>query len=47
MISQISPSCLPNYGEALTGQLVVSLAASLQIGKFIMEDDSQVAIMAL
>jgi hypothetical protein len=47
MISKISPPCLPNYGEALAAHLVVSLALSLNLGRFILEGDSQVVISAL
>lgn len=37
MISQVSEHCLPNYGEAPAARLVVSLASSLMLGKFIIE----------
>ncbi|XP_059428504.1 uncharacterized protein LOC132162261 [Corylus avellana] len=47
ILSQISLACLSNYGEALAAQLAVSLASSLHIGKFIIEGDSQVVILAL
>jgi hypothetical protein len=47
MISQVSLTCLPNYGEAFAGQLAVSLAASLHLGNFLLEGDSQVVILAL
>jgi hypothetical protein len=47
VISQINPSCDPNYGEALAAQLAVSLAASMNLKNFIMEGDSLVVITAL
>jgi hypothetical protein len=43
MISQISPHCLPNYGEALAARL----ADSLNLENFIIEGDSQVFILSL
>jgi ribonuclease HI len=47
IISQISPSCTANYGEALAAQLAFSLAATLKLRHFIIEGDSQIVIMAL
>ncbi|XP_059432574.1 uncharacterized protein LOC132165893 [Corylus avellana] len=47
MISQISPSCSPNLGEALAARLAVSLASSLRLDRFILEGDSEVVILAL
>jgi hypothetical protein len=47
MISQISPHCLPNYGEALVARLADSLAISLNLENFIIEGDSQVVILSL
>jgi hypothetical protein len=47
MASQLSPPCHPNYGEALAAKLAVSLASSLQLGRFILEGDSQVVLPAL
>jgi hypothetical protein len=46
-ISQISPPCDPNFGEALAALLAASLAVSLQLKKFIIEGDSQTVITAL
>jgi hypothetical protein len=46
-VSQISPPCSPNYGEAQGGLLVASLASSLQLHKFVLEGDSQMVISAL
>ena len=47
MLSQISPSCSPNVGEALAAQLAISLAASLLLDRFILEGDSEVVVLAL
>jgi hypothetical protein len=47
MISQIQSKCSPNKGEALAAQLAISLASSLHLNKFILEDDSQVVTLAL
>jgi len=47
MTSQLSPPCHPNYGEALAANLAISLASSLQLDHFILEDDSQVVLLAL
>jgi hypothetical protein len=47
MISQISPPCLPNYGEALAARLAASLACSLNSNNYIIEGDSQVVISSL
>jgi hypothetical protein len=47
MISQISPACLPNYGEVLAVHLAVSLAISLNLENFIIESGSQVVILSL
>ena len=47
MISQISPPCLPNMGEALATLLGVSLASQLYIDHFILEGDSKVVVSAL
>jgi hypothetical protein len=44
MVSQLSPPCHPNYGEALAAKLAVSLASSLQLDHFILEGDSQVVL---
>jgi hypothetical protein len=46
-ISQISPPCDPNFGEALAALLAASLAVSLQLKKIIIEGDSQTVITAL
>jgi hypothetical protein len=46
-ISQINPPCDPNYGEALVAQLATSLATSMNLKNFIIEEDSQVVIIAL
>jgi hypothetical protein len=47
MIFQIQSKCSPNKGEALAAQLAISLASSLHLNKFILEDDSQVVTLAL
>jgi hypothetical protein len=47
MISQISPPCLPNVGEALAALLGVSLASQLHIDRFILESDFEVVVSAL
>jgi hypothetical protein len=47
MDTKISSQCLPNMGEALTANLAVSLAVSLNIQRFILEGDSQIVILAL
>jgi hypothetical protein len=46
-ISQISPSCDPNFGEALAALLVVALAVILQLKNFTIEGDSLTVITAL
>jgi hypothetical protein len=46
-LSQISPPCDANYGEALTAQLAASLAVSLGLKTFSLEGDSAVVIAAL
>jgi hypothetical protein len=46
-ISQISPPCDPNYGEALATQLATSLAASMNLKNFIIEGDSLVVTTTL
>jgi hypothetical protein len=46
-LSQISPPCDANYGEALTAQLTASLAVSLGLKTFSLEGDSAVVIAAL
>jgi hypothetical protein len=47
VISQISPPCTPNYGEAQGALLATSLAASLHLSNFIIEGDSLIVITAL
>ena len=47
MVSQISYSCHPNFGEALATLLAASLAASLNLGNFILEGESQIVILEL
>lgn len=47
MTSQIQSNCSPNKGEALAAHLVVSLASSLHLNRFIIEGDSQVVILTL
>jgi hypothetical protein len=44
--TQISSPCQPNEGETLAANLVVSLAISLNIQRFILEGDSQIVILA-
>jgi hypothetical protein len=46
-ISQISYPCNPNFGEALATLLAASLAMSLKLKKFIIEEDSLIAISTL
>jgi hypothetical protein len=46
-LSQISPPCDANYGEALAAQLAASLAVSLGLKTFSLEGDSAVIIAAL
>ena len=46
-ISQINPSCNPNYGEALAAQLAASLAASMNLKNFIIEGNLLVVITTL
>jgi hypothetical protein len=46
-ISQISPPCKANFGEALAAQLAASLAVSLDLKTFSLEGDSSVVIAAL
>ncbi|GLT66711.1 hypothetical protein SLA2020_390640 [Shorea laevis] len=36
-ISQVSPPCDPNFGEALAAKLAVTLAISLNLSSFILE----------
>ena len=43
MVSRVSPSCHPNYGETLAA--VVSLVFSLDIDRFILKCNSQVVIL--
>jgi hypothetical protein len=45
-VSQISPSCSPNYGEAQGALLAASLASSLQLHHFVLEGDSHIVILA-
>jgi hypothetical protein len=47
MDTKISSKCLPNMGEALAASLVVSLAISQNIQRFILEGYSQIVILAL
>jgi hypothetical protein len=47
LLSQISPSCFPNVGEALATQLVISLASFCHIDRFILEGNSEVVVLAL
>jgi hypothetical protein len=47
MTSQINPRCSPNMGEALAAHLATSLASSLHLKWFILEEDSQAVILAL
>lgn len=47
MKSEINELCHSNLGEALAAKLAVSLAVSLNIKKFILEEDSQTVILAL
>ena len=46
-ISHISYPCNPNFGEALATLLAASLVVSLKLKKFIIEEDSLIAITAL
>jgi hypothetical protein len=46
-LSQISPPCEANFGEALAAQLTASLAVSLDLKTFSLEGDSSVVIAAL
>jgi hypothetical protein len=46
-ISQVSPPCTPNYGEAQGALLAASLAASLHLTNFSIEGDSLIVISAL
>jgi hypothetical protein len=39
-VSQISPPCSPNYGEAQGALLAASLASSLHLKQFVIEGDS-------
>ena len=47
VVSQISPPCSPNYGEAQRALLAPSLAFSLQLKHFVIKGDSQTVISAL
>jgi hypothetical protein len=47
MLSQSSPPCSPNVGEALAAQLTCSLTTTYSINHFILEGDSEVVIHAL
>lgn len=44
---QINPPCHPTFGEALAAHLASSLAISLKLHNFTLEEDSSAIIMAL
>jgi hypothetical protein len=46
-VSQISPPCSPNYGEAQGALLAASLAFSMNLKHFVLEGDSLTVISAL
>jgi hypothetical protein len=46
-LSQISPQCEANFGEALAAQLAASLAVSMDLQTFSLEGDSATVIAAL
>jgi hypothetical protein len=46
-ISQVSPPCTPNHGEAQRALLAASLVASLHLTNFSIEGDSLIVISAL
>jgi hypothetical protein len=47
VVSQISPPCSPNYGEAQGALLAATLASTLQLQHVVIEGDSQTVISAL